>query len=131
VTRYVRFASEGGGTAEILVEVDSAGPAAREQNAGLGQRVRDQAGTAASRAQSGFEQAVQHAVGVNARAFLAAADALLRPPAEMEITFSLTATGEAGNLAVGKIGGEANYQVRMLWKRPDEVPAGERRDGVL
>ena len=93
---------------------------ASEQNAGLLQWARNQAGEAVAVAQSGFEQAVRRAVGLNVRAFLAAADALEKPPAEMEITFGLKATGEVGNLAVGKVAGESNYQVKMVWRRSAE-----------
>jgi hypothetical protein len=59
-------------------------------------------------------------VSLIVRAFLAAVDALDKPPAEMEITFGLKATGEVGNLAVGKVAGESNYQVKMIWRRPAE-----------
>ena len=38
----------------------------------------------------------------------------------MEITFGLKATGEVGNLAVGKVAGESNYQVKMVWRRSAE-----------
>jgi hypothetical protein len=48
----------------------------------------------------------------------------------MEITFGLKATGEAGNLAVGKVAGESNYQVRMLWKRPDGGQPTPGRNGA-
>ena len=60
-------------------------------------------------------------VAMNVQAFLAAADALEKPPAEMEITFGLKATGEVGNLAVGKIAGESNYQVKMVWRCPADA----------
>lgn len=114
---YLRFSS--GEAADVLVEVDGAGdlPVAGEQNAGLGQWARNQAGEAVAVAQSGFEQAVRQAVCVNVRAFLAAAEALEEPPAEMEITFGLKATGEVGNLAVGKVAGECNYRVKLIWRR--------------
>ncbi len=113
MTNYLRFASGEVDAAEDL-------PVASEQNAGLRQWARDQAGEAVAVAQSGFEQAVQRAVSLNVRAFLAAADALDKPPAEMEITFVLKATGEMGNLAVGKVAGESNYQVKMIWRCPAE-----------
>jgi Trypsin-co-occurring domain 1 len=115
---YLRFASGEGESADVLVEVDGAGdlPVAGEEDAGLGRRVRDQAGAVVAVAQSGFEEAVRRVVGGNARAFLAAAGALDEPPAELEVTFGLKVTGEAGNLAVGKVAGESNYQVRMLWQ---------------
>jgi hypothetical protein len=128
---YQRFASGEGEGADVLVEVDAAGglSLAGEENAGLGRWARDQAGTAVAAAQSGFEQAVRQAVSVNVRAFLAAADSLDEPPAEMEVTFGLKATGEAGNLAVGKVAGECNYQVRMVWRRPDGGQLASGRDG--
>jgi hypothetical protein len=123
VTNYLRFASEEGEVADILVEVDATEdlPVASEQNAGLRQWARNQAGDVVAVAQSGFEQAVRRAVGLNVRAFLAAAEALEKPPAEMEITFGLKATGEVGNLAVGKVAGESSYQVKMVWRGPAEA----------
>ena len=100
MTNYLRFAPEEGEAADVLVEVDAAEdlPVASEQNAGLGQWVRNQAGGAVAVAQSGFDQAVRRAVSMNVRAFLAAAEALDEPPVEMEITFGLKATGEVGNV---------------------------------
>jgi hypothetical protein len=122
MTKYLRFASGEGEAGDVLVEVDAARdlPVAGEQDAGLRQWARDHAGEAVAVAQSGFEQAVRRAVSLNVRAFLAAAEALEKPPAEIEITFGLKATGEVGNLAVGKVAGESNYQVRMVWRRPAE-----------
>jgi hypothetical protein len=34
----------------------------------------------------------------------------------MEISFGLKATGEAGNVAIGKAGSEANFTVKLVWK---------------
>jgi len=123
MTNYLRFASGEGETADVLVEVDATegAPVAGEQDAGLLQWARNQAGDAVAVAQNGFEQAVRRAVGLNVKAFLAAADELEKPPAEMEITFGLKATGEVGNLAVGKVAGESNYQVKMVWRRSAEA----------
>jgi len=122
MTNYLRFASGEGEARDVLVEVDTAEdlPGSGEQNAGLRQWARNQAGEVTAMAQSGFEQAVRRAVSLNVQAFLAAAEALDKPPAEMEITFGLKATGEVGNLAVGKVAGESNYQVKMVWRRPVE-----------
>jgi hypothetical protein len=33
---------------------------------------------------------------------------------EVSVKFGLKATGEAGNFAVGKVGVEANYEVKLL-----------------
>jgi hypothetical protein len=122
MTSYLRFSSEEGETSDVLVELGAVEDlaVAGEQNAGLRQWARNQAGEAVAVAQSGFEQAVRRAVSLNVRAFLIAAAALEQPPAEMEIIFGLKATGEVGNLAVGKVAGESNYQVKMVWR-----PAGE------
>jgi len=123
---YLQFHSAEG---EVLVEVDelqglsataeeNAGlQPTGEQNAGLRQWVRDHAGGVMAVARSGFEEAVQQAIHLNVPAFLAAAETLEKPPAEMDITFGLKGTGEVGNLAVGKVTGECNYQVKMVWKR--------------
>lgn len=40
---------------------------------------------------------------------------------EVELTFSLTATGELGNFAIGKVGIEAGYTVKLTWKK--DAPA--------
>jgi hypothetical protein len=119
MANYLRFASGEGEAGDVLVEVDAVEdlPVAGEQDAGLRQWARNQAGEAVAVAQSGFEQAVRQVVSLNVRAFLAAAEALEKPPAEMEVTFGLKATGEVGNLAVGKVAGESNYQVKMVWRR--------------
>lgn len=121
MTSYLRLACGEGEAADVLVEVDGSAslPPTGEQDAGLRQWAQGQADAAAAVAQSGFEEAVRRAVSVNARAFLAAANSLEEPPAEMELTFGLKATGEVGNLAVGRVAGESNYQVRMTWRRPD------------
>lgn len=112
---YLQFSS---GEGEILVEVDEIEAAlpTGEQNAGLVRWARNQAGEAVAVARSAFEEAVRHAIRLNVPPFLSAADSLEKPPAEIEITFGLKATGEVGNLAVGKLAGEYNYQVRMVWK---------------
>lgn len=41
---------------------------------------------------------------------------------EAEVKFGLKAVGEAGVFAVGKVGGEMNYEVTLKWKRPEEKP---------
>jgi hypothetical protein len=41
---------------------------------------------------------------------------------EGEIKFGLKALAEAGVFAVGKVGGEMNYEVTLKWKKPPEKP---------
>lgn len=39
---------------------------------------------------------------------------------EAEVRFGLKAVGEAGIFAVGKVGGEMNYEITLKWKKPEE-----------
>ena len=43
---------------------------------------------------------------------------------EAEVKFGLTAAGEVGNLAIGKIGMGVNYEVTLKWKMPALKPPG-------
>lgn len=36
---------------------------------------------------------------------------------EVEVTFGIKLTAEAGVVIIGKVTGEANYDVRILWKK--------------
>jgi len=40
---------------------------------------------------------------------------------EAEVKFGLKAVGEAGVFAVGKVGGEINYEITLKWKKPEEM----------
>jgi hypothetical protein len=37
---------------------------------------------------------------------------------EAEVKFGLTAIGEAGNMAIGKVGLDVNYEITLTWKKP-------------
>jgi Trypsin-co-occurring domain 1 len=123
---YLRFQS---GEATILVEMDDSHPVSGEQEAGLGQWARDRAAAAAAATQAGFEEAVRQAINLSIPAFLSAADALDRPPNDIEVAFGLKATGEVGNLAVGKAASECNFQIKMAWKRADVSSPRNEDDG--
>jgi hypothetical protein len=41
---------------------------------------------------------------------------------EAEIKFGIKSTGEAGIFAIGKVGGEMNYEVTLKWKKPEKKP---------
>ena len=40
---------------------------------------------------------------------------------EAEIKFGLKSIGEAGIFAIGKVGGEMNYEVTLKWKKEKGV----------
>lgn len=68
--------------------------------------------------QAAFEQALTKALEINASMFLTPILAMERPPSEVEVSFDLKVTAEAGfdHLAVSKAGGEAAYGIKMVWK---------------
>ncbi len=47
---------------------------------------------------------------------------------DAEVKFGLKAIGEAGLLAIGKIGGEMNYEITLRWKRPEKKPKAKTED---
>jgi hypothetical protein len=110
---YIQFTSADGNT--LLVEVDEGEASSQQgiQKAGL----REMAGKSVAVAQASFEHAIQQAMQYNAQVFLQSVVNLPILPSEAEITFGLKITGEVGNVAVGKVGGETNYTIRLIWKR--------------
>jgi Trypsin-co-occurring domain 1 len=110
---YIQFTSADGNT--MLVEVDEGELSSQQgvQKAGL----REMAGKTVAVAQTSFEHAIQQAMRYNAQVFLQSVTSLPILPSEAEITFGLKMTGEVGNVAVGKAGGETNYTIRLTWKR--------------
>ncbi|MFE7077094.1 CU044_2847 family protein [Streptomyces sp. NPDC057620] len=113
MTQYIQFDTRAG---HLLVEVEGQAVDETEEDevikAGLGDRIR----TSVAAAGSSLEEALVQVIRANARVFVEAAMGLEQRPAEMELTFGVKATGEIGNLAISKAGGEANYTVRLLWK---------------
>jgi hypothetical protein len=113
MTDYIQFTSADGDS--LLVEVDEGEISSQQgiQKAGL----REMAGKSVAAAQTSFEHAIQQAMRYNAQVFLQSVVSLPILPSEAEITFGLKITGEVGNVAVGKAGGETNYTIRLTWKR--------------
>ncbi|MEL7006367.1 MAG: CU044_2847 family protein [Bacteroidota bacterium] len=67
-------------------------------------------------AKSKFENAIRGTIKHNVEAFIDSICELSHLPDEVEITFGLKATAEAGNVAVGKVGGQLNYNVKLSWQ---------------
>jgi hypothetical protein len=116
VASYITFdTADAGG---LLIEVDPEEMAAPEGTikAGLKDTVRD----AVMSAQVSLEHALTRVVQANARLFIEAVRSLEQRPAEMEMSFGVKATGEVGNLAIAKAGGEANYTIRLVWREAEQ-----------
>lgn len=116
---YIGFPTEDGGTIVIEVDADVELMPKGVIKAGLGERAQ----AAVKMAQTTFGDALE-IVRRNADAFIGKMRALHDSPDEVEIAFGLKATGELGNFAVAKAGAEANYTVKLTWKREEEKQKG-------
>jgi hypothetical protein len=106
MTRYIEFELIDGGT--VIIEAEG------EPTEGLVSA--SSPGEMVEKAKDTFDEAIEHvrgAAGVIVRKLRSLTD----PPDEMEVTFGLKASGELGNIVVGKGGVEANYTVTMKWSR--------------
>jgi hypothetical protein len=99
----------------VLVETDvtEVTSSAGVVKAGIGDKIKE---TVAA-AEECLDVAIRRAVRNNAQAIIDAIQSLPARPTEVEISFGLKATGEMGNIAVGKAGGEVNFQVKLCWKQ--------------
>jgi hypothetical protein len=103
VATYIEYELEDGTT--VLVETS-------EPEGGVVKAARDADGNLVKRANQKFEAALAGvkpwAAGLRRQLNDLVAD-------EIEVTFGLKTVGEVGNFAVGKVGGEANYEVTLKW----------------
>jgi len=104
---YFEYAMEDGST--VLVEAESSTEGVVRASRGSGLNV--------VKAGKNFTDALTSIRG-SLKALVAEMDALRVE--EAEVKFGLKAVGEAGVFAVGKVGGEMNYEVTLKWKKPQE-----------
>lgn len=120
MAKYVQF--DTGTKDHLLVEVNEAEPPPAKAGDDAYGAGTDKAGLldmterVVAKAQTAFGDAVETALRANVETFYSAIKALPAPPSEIEITFALKATGELSNLAVGKLGAESNYTVKLTWR---------------
>src|ERR1041385_4518718 len=100
MSSYIQFPTVEGTT--ILVEVAPSEISNPEiVKAGLAETLDG----AIAKAQEKFDSALERIIRLNADSFFNALKSLTRAPSEIEITFGIKVTGEAGNVAIGKLGG--------------------------
>jgi len=102
------------GSSEIAVETEESTPsttAPRVEKASLATAV--QGATTAIQLSLGEALA---AVAESACAFYTASGSAEVPPEEVEVSFGLKASTELNGFVVAKVGGEANFSVKMVWK---------------
>ncbi len=125
MANYIQFESDEEDGAVILIEVDSEDVEVVKGGsvkAGLRDNVKDGVKSAISIAAKPLEAAMRAAIRYNVQGLMKAVRDLPDPPSEVEVTFGLKATGEASNIAVGKAGSEANYNVKLVWKSSNVQP---------
>lgn len=112
------------GTA-FLVEVDKPRPT----QGGSIQRVASvNAGQMVYQATQTLEQALDSIKPVAATVVSRLQSGLATPADEVEVTFGLKLSAEAG-VVFGSVGGEATFEIKLKWERNDEQASG-RADGV-
>lgn len=102
MSRYVEFTLSDDSIVVIETDEDESGVV----KAGLGDTI--------ERAGGIFEQAIENA----RKSAMVIVDKMRElGPDEVEVTFGLKVSGELGNIVVAKAGVEANYSVKLRWKK--------------
>jgi Trypsin-co-occurring domain 1 len=120
---YIQF-DVGDGTSHILVEVEE-GQVSQQAGVQKAANISKKAGDTIAAVGSSIEGTLAHMLQYNAYAFIQSVSQLPVLPSEAEFTFGLKATAE-GNFAVAKVTSEANYNIRLTWKRE---PRTTQQDG--
>jgi hypothetical protein len=113
MSTYIEFLNADG--SHTLVEVDETEvvPEPGESvKAGLVDDLRARLASAGTT----LQKALGAAIKTNAQAILLATRELSEAPSEVEVVFALKATGDLGNIAICKAGGESNYSVKLTWR---------------
>jgi len=103
-TFYFEYQLEDGTT--VLIQTDA------PQEAGITKAGRDKVGNVIASVNQKFEDAF---AGVKQSAMVLRRQLEEMRADEVEVTFGLKATGEFGNFAIGQVGAEANYTVKLKW----------------
>lgn len=110
--KYIEFPLENGGS--ILVE--SADDPVRTSAGFL--KSENASPDNAQKASQSFDASVE-SMRQAAELMVTKLRSLSAPPDEIDVHFSLKASGEVGSLAVGKLGGDANYSITLKWRAKD------------
>lgn len=116
VSNYIQYTTADGSTLLVEVREEEVLPPEGAVKAGVADTIEK----SVAQAQSTFEGAIDRVVRQNAQVLIESVRNLQEPPHELEVTFGLKATGEVGNIAIARGGGEANFTVRLLWTPTQE-----------
>jgi len=107
MSTYVEYQLEDGATILIEGPEDEMGKIVKASAAGEG--------VASVQAKKKFSEAMQD---IKAQARLLLKEIGDLHVEEAEIKFGINTVGELGNMAIGKVGMGANYEVTLRWKKP-------------
>jgi hypothetical protein len=121
VPKYIEFPLENGGS--ILVEstddpVRTSAGFLKSENASPDN---------AQKASQSFDASVE-SMRQAAELMVTKLRSLSAPPDEIDVHFSLKASGEVGSLAVGKLGGDANYSITLKWRADKDAERRREKD---
>lgn len=121
MSKFVEFPLESGGS--IVIETTD------EKKAGTSGFVKggEAAAETADQARQSFDTSVEN-VRRSADLLVSKLRGLSQPPDEMELYFSLKATGELGSLVVAKSGGDSNFNVTLKWRREEKKDDAKKDD---
>jgi hypothetical protein len=114
---YVEYQLEDGTT--ILVETDE------KKTRGWTKASNNKVGDLIASVDQKFEQAF---AGVKKSAMVLRQQLEEMRADEVTVTFGLKAAGEAGNFAIGKVTGEANYTVTLKWSNKQSDDGSESKE---
>ena len=121
MSKYVEFPLEGGGS--ILIESPDEQP---KSTSGFSRG--DSPKETAEKAMQSLDQSFE-SVRQSAELLVNKLRGLSAPPDELEINFALKASGELGNIAIGKAGAEANYTITLRWRKEEKKDEKDEKKG--
>lgn len=120
MSKFVEFPLEGGGS--IVIET------AEEKRPGVSGFVKaGEVSETADPSRQSFDTSMEN-VRRSADLLVSKLRDLSQPPDEMELFFSLKATGELGSLVVAKSGGDSNFNVTLRWRREEKKDEPRKDD---
>lgn len=113
MAHYIKYQTDDGNS--LLVEVEDKNHSPKEGVVRAG-RLGEQLQETIQEVGTKFEAAMD-VINQNVRTIINKIESISVMPSEVEVTFGLKATGEAGVFAVAKITAEANYTIKMKWQQ--------------
>jgi Trypsin-co-occurring domain 1 len=113
MARYIQFRTRDQGTILVEANVEEIEQSEGMVKAGISDKLHQNV----VQVQTVFQDAVVQAIRQNVEALVSSVKELSEGINHVEMAFGLKVTGEIGNVAVAKAGGEANITITVTWER--------------